>query len=75
MSNNATPLTGAEERILAARWQKLWPADQRDILAAVQCLPAERQSRATYEMAFRFEPMPELEDFDPTPERGSGRDT
>jgi hypothetical protein len=74
MSNNATHLTGAEERQLAARWQRLYPSDQRSILAAVQCLPSERQSRATYEMAFRFKPMPELEDFDPTPDRGSGRD-
>jgi hypothetical protein len=62
VSNTELILTAAEERLLSRRWQKLYPSTQADILSAVQVLPAPRQPRATFDMAFRSPTMEQLFD-------------
>ena len=63
IDENRAAVTAYIEQLKAAefeeRWSRLWPANQRDIEAAVAVLPEAEREQARYEMAFRTLPMPE----------------
>ena len=63
IDENRAAVTAYIEQLKAAEfeehWSRLWPANQRDIEAAVAVLPETEREQARYEMAFRTLPMPE----------------
>ena len=63
IDENRAAVTAYIEQLKAAEfeahWSRLWPANQRDIEAAVAVLPEAEREQARYEMAFRTLPMPE----------------